>query len=131
MGRALMLIKCHAYTPSLLSLLLVLETSKAVGLGLPLLFLAEGLHRAGGELLVEVGDVCVGGEDGHEGSLDGPAKQRVPVHLLEPGVVADLVRRHCPQTVPRVLFEQAHQEVLELGGGLGGEGGTLGTLRGS
>lgn len=51
------------------SLLLVIKTHEAVSLALALLLLAEGLHRTTRKLLVEIGDVCVGGEDGHKGGL--------------------------------------------------------------
>jgi hypothetical protein len=112
------------------SLLLVLKSREAVGLQLALLLLAERLHRTARELLVEVRNVGVGSQDGHEGRLDRTTQQRVPVHLLEPGVVADLVCGYRPQPVPGVLLQQAHEEVLQLGRGLRGAGSTLGTWRG-
>lgn len=113
------------------SFLLVLEPRETVRLILPFLLLAEGLHRTTGELFVEIGDISVRGKNRHEGRLDRPVQKSVPVDLLKPRMGSNLVRRNRAEPVPRVLLEQPHEEVLQLGGGLDKQESTLGTLRGS
>lgn len=52
-----------------------------------------------GKVLIEIGCICVWGQDGHEGRLDALGQQRIPVDLLEPGVILDLIWTVCPEPV--------------------------------
>lgn len=88
-----------------------LEAGKVLTV-LVVLVLVVRLHRTVCEFLVEVGDICVRSQNRHKRGLDRPRGQGTPVHLLEPGVVADLLRTAGSNPVFGILLQQPHEDVL-------------------
>ena len=80
------------------SVLSELEPCK-VFIFLPDLILVVRLNRTVRKLLVKVRYICIRGQNWNEGSLDRPRHQGIPVDLLEPRMVPNLLRTRSPQTI--------------------------------
>ena len=75
---------------------------------IPQLIFVIGLHGTTSKLFIKIGDVSIRGQYSHERRLDRTSHQRVPVHLLEPWMVADLVGTISAEPVFRIFLQQSH-----------------------
>lgn len=82
------------------------------------------------EILIKIRCICIGSQNGHEGSFNSLCQEGIPVHLFKPRVVLYLVWTIGTKSVLRIFFKQSLQDILKLGRCLHETLATFGTWRG-
>lgn len=86
----------------------VLKSGEVFRYTFSLFILIKWLYGAIRELLIEIRNVCIWGEDRHEWGFDRSSHKRIPVHLLEPGVTTYFIRTYGSKTISWILLKQPH-----------------------